>query len=495
MKYKNPVLRGMYPDPSVCKAGDKYYMVCSTFHLFPGVPLFESEDMINWRQIGHCLTRKSQLNLDGALSSGGIFAPTIRYQDGRFYMVTTNESNQKNFYVTTDNIYGEWSEPIFVDQDGIDPSLYFEDGHAYFMSTRGDDKGISCICMCEIDIASGAKKSDTKILWYGSGGRYIESPHLYKFGSYYYLVVAEGGTEYGHMVTYARSESMWGPFEEYPHNPVLTNRNLGGYALQGAGHGDIVEDVHGNWWFMHLAFRQVDKWLPYHHLGRESCLEPLTWKEDGWFTMGTEGTARLEVEASDSVSFKEQELSYHKTFSNLDWKKDWCYLRNPEFDNYQMEKDSLSLRGTKVSLFDIDSPTFLGIRQDEFDMELSCKVEAADQEAGITVYMDEKHHYDLAVEGDAVFLRYTIGCVSKEMKAVTNKGLGTTLKIKADALGYYFYMVEDEEEIFMGKADTRYVSTEVASGFTGVILGLYAVDPKEKGQWATFKEFQLSHVE
>lgn len=138
MKYLNPVVRGFYPDPSICAANGKYYMVCSSMHIFPGVPLFESTDMVNWKQIGHCLTRASQIDLYSVRSSGGVFAPTIRYNNGRFYMVTTNDSYHQNFYVYTDDIYGEWSEPVIVDQDGIDPSLYFEDDTCYFISNGND---------------------------------------------------------------------------------------------------------------------------------------------------------------------------------------------------------------------------------------------------------------------------------------------------------------------------------------------------------------------
>ena len=148
MKYTNPVISGFYPDPSVCRVGDTYYMVCSSFELFPGVPLFESRDLVNWTQIGHVLTRDSQLPLAGANTVGGIYAPTIRYNNGRFYMVTTNVSHGGHFYVWTDDIHGEWSEPIWVDQEGIDPSLFFEDGKAYFMSNGSDADGKSAVLQC-----------------------------------------------------------------------------------------------------------------------------------------------------------------------------------------------------------------------------------------------------------------------------------------------------------------------------------------------------------
>lgn len=161
-------------------------------------------------------------------------------------MTTTNDTLRQNFYVWTDNIYGEWSDPINVDQGGIDPDLYFEDGKTYFMSNGTDDYGVNGIVQCEIEIETGQKLSPSRSIWQGSGGRYLESPHLYKINGQYYLLAAEGGTEYGHMVTYARGNSPTGPFKAYPHNPVLTNRNLGGYELQGVGHGDLVQDHEGS---------------------------------------------------------------------------------------------------------------------------------------------------------------------------------------------------------------------------------------------------------
>lgn len=479
MKFKNPIIRGMYPDPSVCRYKDKYYMVCSTFQYFPGVPLFESEDMVNWKQIGHCLTRPSQVELEGVRSSGGIFAPTIRCHNGRFYMVTTNDSTSQNFYVYTDDIYGEWSEPVLVDQDGIDPSLYFEGERSYFISNGSDEDGVGCIQMCEIDIETGRKLTSSRILWKGTGGRYLESPHLYRFGDYYYLVEAEGGTEYGHMVNYARSKSLWGPYEPYPENPVLTNRNLGGYQLQAAGHGDIVEDCHGNWWFVHLAFRQIDQWLPYHHLGRETCLEPLTWQEDGWFTLGTEGTARLEVEMPDTISFEIQEFRYDRNFGNLSQKTDWLFLRIPTPEHYQFKEDSICLAGTTVTLNDIGSPTFICIQQTEFDIDVTCDIIPGNQESGICFYMDEMHHYELVVvqkQETKVFVRQTIGCISQESPHITCDSSKISIHVVADALQYHFYLVTDHEEIHLADAYTRYLSSEVAGGFTGTMIGLYAVN-------------------
>ena len=197
MRYTNPVVKGFYPDPSVCRANGKYYMVCSSFQYFPAIPLFESEDLVNWNQLGHVLTRESQVMLDGVASSGGVFAATIRFHQGRFYVVTTNNSTQENFFVYADDIHGPWSEPVRVDQGGIDPSLYFENGHTYFMSNGLDDQGRPGIAQCEIDPCTGQKRSPSRSIWQGTGGRFLESPHLYKIADHYYLMAAEGGTEYG----------------------------------------------------------------------------------------------------------------------------------------------------------------------------------------------------------------------------------------------------------------------------------------------------------
>ena len=152
MRYKNPVIKGFYPDPSVCAANGKYYLAASSFQYFPGVPLFESDDLVNWVQTGYALTRSEQVMLDRINSSGGVFAPTLRFNNGRFYMVTTNDTTHQNFYVWTDDIYGEWSDPVYVDQGGIDPSLLFDDGRVYFISNGSDDFGESGVVQCEIDI-------------------------------------------------------------------------------------------------------------------------------------------------------------------------------------------------------------------------------------------------------------------------------------------------------------------------------------------------------
>lgn len=258
--YKNPVIPGFYPDPSVCRVGNDYYLVTSSFEYFPGVPVFHSKDLINWKQIGHCLTRDSQLNLDKCYFSAGIYAPTIRYHDGVFYMVTTNVSGSGNFYVSATDPAGEWSDPIWVKQGGIDPTLFWDDdGTCYFMSNGGFEGGTA---ISKIDIATGKLLSEPVTVWLGEGGRFPEAPHIYKKDGYYYLLIAEGGTEYAHAVTIARSKNIFGPYESCPSNPILTHskRSAQNSPIQGVGHADLIQAHDGSWWAVFLGFRPIQQY-------------------------------------------------------------------------------------------------------------------------------------------------------------------------------------------------------------------------------------------
>lgn len=497
MKIENPIIRGFYPDPSVCKANGKYYIACSSFQYFPGVPIFESEDLVNWKQVGHCLTRPDQVELHKINSSGGVFAPTLRYHDGMFYMVTNNNTFGRNFYVSADKIDGDWSAPIFVDQEGIDPSLLFDGDKVYFISNGSDENGKGCILQCEIDIRTGRKLTDSIPIWGGSGGRYLESPHLYHIGDWYYLMVAEGGTEYGHMITYARSRRPFGPFEAYQGNPVLTNRNLGGNEnlIQGIGHGDLIEDESGNWFILCLGFRQSGIWSPFHHLGREVFLAPVQWQADGWFTAGDRGTVNrwmeLPVEALQQ-NRRQYDLSFAGGLKDMRW----IYLRDRREENYREEDGGVALRGTAVTLNEADSPTFVGVRQSEFDTRLRVTVSGDAAEAGVSFYMDESQHYDLArvreKDGVKVILRLRIG----DAESIAGEAAvqeAAELEVCSDAEWYEFFCRQEGIRRSLGRARTKYLSSEVAGGFTGVVMGLYAVD--ESGRWARFEKLDWKQGE
>lgn len=255
----NPILSGFYPDPSICRAGDDYYIVNSSFVYAPGVPIFHSRDLAHWEQIGNILNRKEQLPVEGSEISRGIFAPTIRYHEGLFYMITTNVSYGGNFIVTAKKPEGPWSDPYYLGEEaaGIDPSLFFdEDGKCYYCGTRPNPEGVRYngdweIWVQELDLNTMKLTGESMTIWKGAVKDCIwpEGPHIYKIGEYYYLMHAEGGTGPEHSISVARSRKLFQWFEGCPRNPIFTHRNLGmDYPVIYAGHGDLVDDGHGNWY-------------------------------------------------------------------------------------------------------------------------------------------------------------------------------------------------------------------------------------------------------
>jgi len=487
--YNNPVIPGFYPDPSICRAGEDYYLVTSTFEYFPGVPLFHSRDLIHWKQIGHCLTRKSQLPLDKVGSSGGVFAPTIRYHNERFYMITTNINARMHFYVWADDPHGEWSDPIWIDCSGIDPSLFFDDdGKVYFSWTQK-----SAIYQAEIDIETGKLLTEERLIWTGTGGRYPEAPHTYKINGKYYLMIAEGGTEYGHFETLARSDSVWGEWEECPHNPILTHRNRGGHPIQGTGHADLIQAHDGNWWMVFLAFRNPRQYVTYHHLGRETFIAPVTWTDDGWLTVYNEGTVELEMEADCLPEHKWEQDAARDDFDSETLNLYWNFLRNPYEDDWSLTERPgfLRLNGSAVTLNESDSPAFVGRRQQHFDCKISVALDFAPQaeneEAGLTVLMNETHHYEIVIgygeNGRIVFVRRRIGDLTAIVASEVIPDGIIELHIREEAETYQFaYALEGESPKTIASGATRYLTKEVAGGFTGVYIGMYATGNGKKSQ-------------
>lgn len=477
--YTNPILPGFYPDPSVCRAGEDYYLVTSSFEYFPGVPIFQSRDLLHWRQIGHCLTRASQLPLAGVGSSGGIYAPTLRYHQGFFYLITTNVSSGGNFYIFTDDPAGEWSEPIFVEPGGIDPSLCFDEDHVYLTGTEGG------IYQCEIDIKSGKRLTETRHIWSGTGGRYPEGPHLYHIGMYYYLMIAEGGTEYGHMETLARSQNPWGPFEPCPHNPILTHRDQGLNPIQGTGHADLIEAHDGSWWLVFLAFRTLSQYQAYHHLGRETFLAPVTWSADGWPLISPEKAVQLQIETATLPPHPWPAEPERDDFTAPNLRLCWNFLRNPDPTSWSLSERPgwLRLSGSARTLNDLASPAFLGRRQQHFACDARAllnfvPVNAGD-EAGLTVLMNEQHHYEIAMTrlegGIGIIVRRRIGDLTALVAAETIEADTVELAIQARADTYIFsYTLPGQETRELARGSARYLSSEVAGGFTGVYLGMYA---------------------
>ncbi len=499
-KYINPIVPGFYPDPSIVKVNNDFYLVTSSFEYFPGIPIFHSNDLVNWQQIGHVITKASQAFLDSAKHSHGIFAPNISYHNGKFYVAVFNRTTGKNLIYSASNPAGEWSEPITVKQSGGDPALYFENNKAYFVTA-------SDVILCsEIDIQTGKIVQAPQKLWSGTGGRFPEGPHLYKINGYYYLMIAEGGTEYGHMETIARSKTMWGPYESFQGNPILTHRNKGTHPIQGVGHADLFCDSQNNWWVVCLAYRQVASFQQFHHLGREVFLAPVSWKNDWPVVNNNEG---LSFEMVTNRKMAKQNLIAN-TIDNFDSTQlafYWNTLRKP-IDNYyslNLRKGWLSLTGQAQTLDVIGSPTFIGRRLQHFNTTCTTEIDFSPakngEESGLVVYKKDEHHYEIAITQlnykRYLIVRKTIGSLSAIVVKEEIPEGNVQLKVTTEPLWIHFsYSLNNQSFKYLAKGETRYLSTEVAKSYTGLYIGLYATGNGQqctKPAFFNYFNYQINH--
>ena len=500
MKYKNPIIPGFNPDPSICRVGEDFYLVTSTFEFFPGVPIYHSKNLVNWELINHCLTRDSQLPLEGAVVSKGIYAPTIRYYNGTFFMTTTNVSKGGHFIVHTKDIYKEWSEPAYVDQGGIDPSLFWDDdGRCYFVSNGLDENDRVSIYLCELDPFTGEKYTKTTLISYGCGGRYPEAPHIYKKNGYYYLMLAEGGTEYGHMETMQRSKNIYGPYEKCPHNPILSHRDTPG-PIQATGHADIVEDQNGNWWLVCLAVRPM-KDVHLHHLGRESFLAPVVWNEDGWPVVGNEGKIDFEMDAPlPGPSPLPVSLDFCDNFDQDKLDLRWSFVRNPRRENYALSKGELSLIGGDDLSCEGGQPTIILARQQAFDMELVAQLEGRvdeGQRSGVSAFYNSFYHYDIFVTQEQgkhkVCLRKRVSDIDTVVESHFIDYTGSIrFKIESNEEWYTFFYEKDGVFVELGRGRTVMLATEVTypMSFTGTFLGVFTEQGKIAVKSVSAKELK-----
>lgn len=499
--YQNPIIPGFYPDPSICRVGQDFYLVNSSFEYFPGVPIWHSLDLLNWKQIGNVLDRFSQLDLEGCPCSDGIYAPTIRWHCGLFYMVTTlvQSGSFRNFYVTAEDPAGPWSDPVWLDQSGIDPSLFFAtDGRLYLQTNRPlRFDAPRAIYQSEIDLASGGRISGPTAIWAGTGGSYVEGPHIYERDGWFYLLVAEGGTAYGHMVTIARSRDIHGPYESCPHNPILSNRHA--YEeIHGTGHGDLVEATDGSWWMVHLGFRQTVGGV--HTLGRETCLAPVEWV-DGWPVVNGTGTIGAIVQAVLPGQQVAREVGGRDDFDSPVLDKRWVHLRRPVEANYSLtgRPGFLRLVPAVSTLDDLASPTFVARRQQHFHVHMAARLEYQplheDERAGLTLFMTNRHHYDFFVArrgGDRVAVVAVrldrIHYHAAEWRLPDAEAVD--LRIVSEKETYFFKCLVDGVAVAPPfPLDSRYLATEVTGGFNGVVVGMFAEAPAGGGAVADFDWF------
>jgi xylan 1,4-beta-xylosidase len=427
------------------------------------------------------------LPLEKMRASGGIYAPTIRYYDGTFYMITTNVDAGGNFYVTAEDPAGPWSDPVWIDPEGMDPSLFFDDdGTVYY--TRHVGGGDGYIGQRTLNLKTGELEGSMRKIWGGTGGQWAEGPHLYKINGTYYLMISEGGTSYDHMVTIARSDSPWGPFESNPDNPILTHRYFKDNPIHAIGHADIVETPDA-WWMVCLGIRPQGGW--FHHMGRETFLVPFVFDENGWPVVNNNKAIDFIMPAPKLKSHVWKPIPSRIDFDESSLDLHWNYLRNPNMANYKLDARPgyLRLTGTAVSINDQDSPTFVGRRQ----TDLTCKVSTLldfepdheNEEAGLVIRQNDRFHYEIGVtkhEGvRQAFLRKVVDAQIVEPVRYADITDGpVTLSVNATPLSYEFLCADSNgKQAVLGTGVTKDLSVErigfeYGMCFTGTIFGLYA---------------------
>ncbi|MBN2038009.1 MAG: glycoside hydrolase family 43 protein [Chitinispirillaceae bacterium] len=478
--FNNPIIPGFHPDPSICRVGSDYYLVTSSFEYFPGVPVFHSRDLVNWRQIGHCLTRKNQLDQTGVPSSGGAAAATIRYHEGLFYVILT--ANGKNFFVTATDPAGEWSDPVYTVFDGFDPSLFFDDdGRAFLQSQEGRDSG-SHIIQYEIDPATGQVLSPKKTIWTGDGDVWLEGPHLYKINNVYYLTAASGGTGWNHHQVLAASARVFGPYEPCPYNPVLSHKDTR-EPIQFTGHADFFQDENGKWWSVFLAVRHMDK--GYSPLGRETFLSPVLWKK-GWPVIGDNGRVSLAMKGPLPPLQSLETIPNRDDFTQAELPLCYVFVRNPMPGCYSLRGRPgwLSLRGNEATLSTRDLPAFVGRRQGHFSAVVTVKMEfnpvASGEEAGVAVRLNEKAHYEMGLVKRGEINRCMVrSCTWGESRFVDSIDVTSSvlfLRVACSHERYAFSCAQQDTLSFQHLADleSKPLTMEHIFAFTGVVIGMYA---------------------
>lgn len=506
--YRNPVIPGFHPDPSAVRVGRDYYLVTSSFEYFPGVPIFHSTNLADWRQIGHVLTRREQVDLTNRPSSSGIYAPTLRHHGGTFYMVTTDVRGIGNFYVTATDPAGPWSDPIRLPYGNIDPSLFFDDDGKVYVTVQdgwGDD---SHIIQYEIDPRTGEALTEPVKVWQDAEGPWTEGAHLYKINGLYYLMSAAGGTAYEHREVIGRSKHPYGPFEPCP-VPILTHRGLPDHDIQCIGHGELIDDADGNWWMLFLGTRPLAG--KYSVLGRETFLAPVRWTEDGWpMVDNNEGTVqtvmrvpRLPGDAPQADAERSGQSALQSSASRpaasarpfgedpveLAWPlgPEWSFLRVADDARCTWDDAAggLRLTGNKWTLDDEGPAVFACIRQRHHRMEATASLAfrpAHDgEEAGLAVRLNNRGHVFWGVKHADGAARLCLAFRNgdefrRHFAAELPAGGRVRLKIESDGHHYacFWSFGGEEWQPLAERVPVAALSPEVNGGFTGACVGLYA---------------------
>ncbi len=487
--YKNPIRRGFFPDPSIVRVGDDYYMVNSSFFYFPCIPISHSKDLINWEIIGHAITNPDWARLEGLDGGRGYWAPDISYYKGRFYICATYRNNdgrrpvRMQMVTSSEKPEGPYDEPSFIDVDGIDPSIFNDDdGKRYMLLNRGAS-------IFQLSDDGRRAVSETRLLYYGNSKRAPEGPHLLKKDGYYYLFQAEGGTGVGHMITLSRSRSLFGVYEPCPYNPIMTYNEETDPYIHRCGHGKPFMTPEGKWYIVYLCGRFLDG--KYTVLGRETCLDELEWTADGWCIIN---------KGRGASAFAKRPLEPH-TFDKADegfgtdsLSPYWYTLRGRK--DFAVKDGRLEIVGSESTPLAKDCESVVLRRQESFDFTAETQVKLSGAgEAGLICYYDENSFFTFAVcsEGGRLFIRVNekIGVdYVKSFEKETDRA-EAKLCIKTEGLKRTLYA--DGKELY-NIEDTGYLSDEgitIGKRFTGAMVGVYC---SGKGAVGSFDGFAANNL-
>ncbi|KAL3487687.1 glycosyl hydrolase [Aspergillus germanicus] len=510
LSYENPILPGFYPDPCILRVDDTFYLITSSFQFFPGLPIHKSKDLINWELVGNAINRPSQLSLQHATTkannlerreifTGGIYAPTMRFHNGTFYIVCTNLTGSTsmapevdfepntNFLITCSDLNDQaaYSDPMPFDFYGIDPDLFFDDDGKVYMTgsfIHGyRKKPQTVIRQAEIDLTTGKLVTEVREVWTGTGGNCPEGPHIYKKDGWYYLMIAEGGTHRRHKVTIARSKSATGPFEGYEKNPLITGAE--GSPITCVGHADLVQDATGNWWAVMLARRELGERGDSYPLGRETYMVPVDWRE-GEFPVFEPVKLRHEVVAERGVIGAKQRVLAVEEQVDLS-SGQTIYIRDPVLSKYSSEGGAITLRLSETPLGAMGgSPTFVGQRQTSLVSTVSAQIDLASAakngHAGLTVYKDPFRYASVDVDLAAGLVSFNLRHATQEHVVVNSKALegavAVKVKIESSAESYKFSYSALVGGQWGSEVELSTIPCSDMSGddFTGTAYGIYA---------------------
>jgi xylan 1,4-beta-xylosidase len=507
-EYRNPILAGYYPDPSICRVGDDYYLTNSTFAHFPGLPIFHSKDMVNWTQIGNAIDRPDQLPYDGAGISRALFAPAISYHDGLFYLVCTMIDAGGNFLITAEDPAGPWSDPVWLDFDGIDPSLYFDEstGRAWMLNNGVPPDnaplydGHRAVWIQEWDIAARQLIGPRKIIVNGGVDLstqpvWIEGPHIYRRGDWYYLNCAEGGTSVNHSQVIFRSKAPDGPYEPFTDHPTLTQRDLDpdrSHPVTCTGHADFEIGPDGNWWSVFLACTPYED--GHYNTGRQTFLLPVTWKDDWPLILPPGKPVPFVHRGPNGIGFESGadvpltgNFIWRDDFDRAELGDPWLFMRAPQ-ETWWSTGDGLTIEPRSDSLRGRHNPSFIGRRLQhnrfEVETELVLPTEMG-VETGLVAYHNETRHYVLGLnresEGYRIFVEAQRG--APENAQITTAYLAAqpgdkvTLRLAGYDAEYVFDYSTNGGKTWTqvgGIFDARNLSVATSYDFIGVLVGVMA---------------------